>query len=47
MAANRYMLQSIANDEHRLTRHNVDAKNVQMRRIGELHDMAATKRAAK
>jgi len=29
--ANRYMLQSIANDEHRLTRDNVDARNTQMR----------------
>jgi hypothetical protein len=30
-AANRYVLQSIARDEHRLTRKNVDAKNSQMR----------------
>ncbi len=30
-AANRYVLQSIANDEHRLTRDNIDAKNTQMR----------------
>jgi hypothetical protein len=30
-AANRYVLQSIARDEHRLTRKNIDAKNLQMR----------------
>ena len=30
-AANRYVLQSIANGEHRLTRENIDAKNSQMR----------------
>lgn len=29
--ANRYMLQSIANNEHRLTRDNIEAKNTQMR----------------
>jgi hypothetical protein len=31
-AANRYVLQSIAKGEHRLTRENIDAKNSQMRR---------------